>query len=223
MISKSAVQLSKNHQNQGFLLHNTGGTNGRTVFTAWQGGFHMWRLQKFHIFYPLPPVTVTNQLILFLLSTFKGPPLHPLTAVVIYGIHLRWFPWKLSPTYSLHFSNLGLLEGLGSRPQDLVHGLHVGGSRSRRDEGVAAHVAPLGNGHGLVRNKYSKVSPMRHHVYFEICFMLHYQAVRIIFRLFGNPWRIFQWRAFQKTKKLSNSFSLLRHLKSSDQDFFFWT
>ena len=37
--------------------------------------------------------------------------------------------------------DLCLLEELGPRPQDLVHGLHNGGNGRGRDKGVALHVA----------------------------------------------------------------------------------
>ena len=40
------------------------------------GGFHIWCPQNFRIFLPLPPVTVANQQILFLLSAFWVPPTH---------------------------------------------------------------------------------------------------------------------------------------------------
>ena len=48
-----------------------------------------------YIFDPLPPVTVTNQLILFLSSAFWGPP-PPSTADVIYGSPLTDLPCLLA-------------------------------------------------------------------------------------------------------------------------------
>ena len=78
------------------------------------GGFHIWRPQKCRDFLPPPPGTYRNQLILFILSAFWGPPSPPSSADVIYGNPLR--------RVTDYFSLIPLASPL------LLHGQHFGHS-----------------------------------------------------------------------------------------------